>query len=394
VKRANTNYCLWTLLVGLLYSSIMDAQPDWEEYQEEIITRNWNIPEKSTLEKIFGTQAANAEKITCGVVFYGVIAGIYYSLKESDVDIEEDDTEPRLSFHKRLEFLEDALATINTKHLNIKVIAAQTVNFSKTKLERFMSILKKVRCNYTNNLLNRMCSNIPFYTYSPIDMSHVQLAHDEIHGGLRTTQEFDSRELFNTAVHEAGHAIAIINNEQFILYQISIVSRRKSAGRNLLLYPRSMTIDDYKNKIIIDLSGGIAEQVFGFDRSWYAQHSHKKAEKDINWNILSKNRNICEGLSDLCVRPSAASDMTAAYTLAAYIISWQGYEKDSPDFQNQICKILEDCYQKAYLMIQSRRSEVEQIAQILIKKTIISGDEVYTALDVKRPLYVFEMRSN
>jgi hypothetical protein len=152
-----------------------------------------------------------------------------------------------------------------------------------------------------------------------------------------------------------------------------------------------MTLDACKNEIVIQFAGGIAEQVFGIDKAWMMRHDDKKHEKNIDWQVLSKNNNICKGLANLFLRPSASSDMISAHTMAAYIVEWQSCKKDSPNFQDQICKILEECYQKALTLVQSQKSQIEKIANMLIDKNIMSGSELYAALHIQCPLYEFEI---
>lgn len=367
-------YSLWFLLICSFFTTTLDAQYDWHNSLYKDVSNSRDLQIKSILG--------------C-VVAYGVIVGAYHLMNEDCCDVEDEEDDERLSHRERVAFLQEALQDVQTVGLDISCIAAQTSNYSQNKLERFITVLKRVRCNYTNDCYNRVCANMPFYQHNPIDMKHVRLALDEMCGGWRDGYVCSSEELFNTAVHEAGHAAATILSENFIVYLVSIISRRTSVGRNLLVWPKSMTRDDFKDKIIISLAGGVAEQVFGFDASWYARYC-KSYEKEINWYALSKKDGISKGLADLCFRPSVSSDMKSAYSMASELVAWQICDKDDPDFENEICKILEECYCKTLALMQSRKDGVEQIANILLEKNIVSGHELYAVFHARRPLYEFE----
>ena len=42
------------------------------------------------------------------------------------------------------------------------------------------------------------------------------------------------------------------------------------------------------------------------------------------------------------------------------------------------------------MLVQLHKSKIEKIAYLLMKKNIISGDELYAALNLERPLYECE----
>lgn len=376
MKKIHTNYYLWVLLVGLLCNSSSSYSHD---RRAQIFLVTFDLTAASIL----------------GFAIYALVQNEYAMKRERQAEIDEV-TQTPLPFDEIVAYLQYRLQGCDITDLNIPIIAAQISTFSKQRLERFVNILQ-ITSYYDSGILTQIYAAMPFSTHNlVITMPHFRLALDRIHGGYEMPDLRGDRENFNTAVHEAGHAIAIMYSKQFILHHVSIVSRKHSGGRNLLIYPKEMTLDLCKNEIVIDLAGGVAEQTFGFDTIWNPWHCYCKSdknEKEIDLKLLSKNSNISEGLANLFLRPSASIDMINAYTTAACIVAWQGCKKDSPDFQNQICKLLEECYQQTTKLIKLYKSKVERVAKMLTDKKIMSGSELYAALHIQRPLYEFETKN-
>lgn len=348
-----------------------------------------------------------------GVGIASMIAYNYFRSWQDDEEeknLERDDTktddQPNrstpLSFEKRVEILENAFRPIEKLNLNIPLIACLTAGYSRSKIEKFLKIAKRSVIDYNINFAIEKDTDAPIYSMSLITMDYVNLAIDEMDSGSPKFDSLDTKRIVKTAIHEAGHAIAIIHTEELILHSVSIINRAQSIGRCIFLYTneqKSWTLEDYKNNIIISLCGGLAEQVFGFDKSWYEGRYPVGAEQAFDeCCLLAQNKNISKGLADLLAIPGAIGDMMHARKTALYIakryIEMQASEQDKDDkhgqIQNHQCKILEECYQRALKLIQSHKPTIEKISQLLMKQDIISGNAVYALCNVDRPLYGFE----
>jgi|SRR3989339_1151201 len=420
MKFAHKKYWLSMTLLGLVSTTIAQNHNPWDPYRQTL-QEYYQEQEELTAQEERAAQnlliAANLGYIGLGMGIgaLSVIAYNYYKDIEqnntNDTETKTDgDIKPRskqdrtaeLSFDQRVEILSKSLHAMEKVDLNIPLIAALTQGYTRIKLDKLLKTLKKSVTHYNINFMLEKDPEANLEKIYPISMSHVELALEEMISGCATAKELDTKELINTAIHEAGHAVAIACDKKFILRSVSIIPRTSSCGRNLHCLSdenEAWTMNDYKDRIVISLCGGIAEQLFEFDRSWYIDRYPVGQEKNFDECCkLAKNKIISKGLSDLLTMPGAISDMIHARYLADYMVKryhkLQPSDQDKDDkhgqIQDQICYILEDCYQKAFALLQSNKLTIEKISQLLMQHEIISGDAIYALFGTKRPLYSFE----
>jgi ATP-dependent Zn protease len=430
MKFAHTKYWLSILLLGSISTTIAQDYNDWHASRQRRWAHHQNAqPQEKIATATSATHsslmAANLGCIGLGMSIgaLSVIAYNYYvSTKNSNTkDIKTNDTDDQgtatdadpkvrskqdrtteLSFDQRVEILSKSLHGMEKVNLNIPLIASLTQGYTRIKLDKFLKILKKSVTQYNINFMLEKDTDTKLDTISPITMSDVELALEEMISGSATAKELNPKELINTAIHEAGHAVATACDKKYILRSVSIIPRTSSCGRILHCQTdedASWTINDCKNMIVISLCGGIAEQVFKFDTSWYADTYPVGQRQNFDECCkLAQNKIVSPGLAELLMIPGAISDMMHARYLADYIVkrylkmqsSLQDKEDKHGQIENEICKILESCYQKGLKLLQTHKSKVEQIAQLLMQHEIISGDAIYTLFNTKRPLYGFE----
>ncbi len=328
---------------------------------------------------------------------------------DTEIDSDPHNTDPHtqnrivLPFAKRIEILNRSLRAVEQVNLNMPLIACLTQGYSRIKIEKFLRILKRSVTEYNINFTITDDGTIDLEKVYPLDMSHVQLAIEEMYDGCCQQQELDLHRLIKTAIHEAGHAVSVIGKEKFVLHSVSITKRANSDGRNIIRVCDEDDVwafNDRKDDIIISLCGGIAEQVFGFDMSWYENRYPAARRQFDECCVLAKNRHVSSGLANLLKNPGAIGDMMAARQNALYMVkrydqlSQQDTKNKRGQIEDEVCKILEECYQKAYELIESCKAEIEQIAQLLMRHEIISGDCVYALFNTKRPLYLYEFYRN
>ena len=405
------------MLLGLASTTIAQNHNPWDPYQQTLQEYYQQLAAQEERAAQNSLMAANLGYIGLGIGIgaLSVIAYNYYKDMHNSNNNEgqaptDGDTKTRskqdrtakLSFDQRVEILSKSLHAMEKVDLNIPLIASLTQGYTRIKLEKLLKILKKSATHYNINFMVEKDPNVNLEKIYPISMSHVELALEEMISGCATAKELDTKRLIKTAIHEAGHAVAIACDKKFILQSVSIIPRTSSRGRNincLSAEDASWTMNDYKDDIIIDLCGGIAEQLFQFDRSWYVDRYPVGQQKNFDECCkLAKNKIISKGLADLLTMPGAISDVMHARYRADYMV--KRYHKLQPSDQNkddkhgqiqdQICHILEDCYQKALALLQTHKLTIEKISQLLMQHEIISGDAVYALFGTKRPLYSFE----
>ena len=426
MKFAHTKYWLSILLLGLVSTTIALDQNDWNNYRKNLHKLSQEL---AAQEKIAAPTPATHNSLMAlnlGCIGFGmaigaisVVAVNYYKqnpnalkdipVKNNDLDAEGDtktrtkhDRTTELSFDQRVEILSKSLHAMEKVNLNIPLIASLTQGYTRIKLDKFLKILKKSVTQYNINFTVEKDTDTKLETIHPISMSDVELSLEEMIDGSATAKELDTKNLIKTAIHEAGHAVATACDKKFILRSVSIIARTSSCGRILHCLSdedASWTMNDCKDMIVVSLCGGIAEQVFKFDKSWYADKYPVGQEQNFNECCkLAKNKIISPGLAELLTMPGAIGDMMHARYLADYMVkrylnmqsSLQDKEDKHGQIENEICHILESCYQKALKLVKTHKTKVEQIAQLLMQHEIISGDAVYNLFDTKRPLYAFE----
>ena len=57
----------------------------------------------------------------------------------------------------------------------------------------------------------------------------------------------------------------------------------------------------------------------------------------------------------------------------------------SEKIDNEIKKLIDECYKKAYDLIDSHRNEMETITQLLVEKEILTVEEICDAVHIKKP---------
>jgi len=289
MKKTNKKYFTRALLVGFFCNAMIDARSNYS-YGYGASSSNYSSYGNSGYTPYNSSSSSSPSPVPLFtlIAICAIYAILEYSSEEKQT-AEKDDNQSVLSYDERVRILEIAFKNLNASCLNVSIIAAQTENYSKQNLLRFISLLHQTSYDHSD-IFTQLYMSMPFCRYNPpITMSHVRWTLDEIHSGQRIHYIETTEEIFNTAVHEAGHALAIIKSKGFILYHSSILNRKKYSGSNLLIWPEVTTFDDYKNGIIIFLAGGVAEQTFGFDSSWNLQYGTKKHDKDIDWSTLSKS---------------------------------------------------------------------------------------------------------
>lgn len=271
----------------------------------------------------------------------------------------------------RKPFLIDRVKILNTHLKKIKVIedldvqkiARATQGFSGADLARLVNDAAILAVNQKSK---------------HVKMSHIDLAYDHIILG-RETQAMSQLDidLYSTAIHEAGHAIGYIFLEHTDpLHKVTITPRSKTLGTTHSLPLRekySNSEIEMKERIVVCLAGGIAEQEFN----------------------LGKNTGVA---SDLKNARSIAYQMVVEYGMAENLryISYSDFEHMLPNdvatkVHDEIQKIIDECYEQAEQLIKDHRDDVEQLAYLLLEKGTVYGDEVYELFGLEVPEIDFKI---
>jgi len=210
-----------------------------------------------------------------------------------------------------------------------------------------------------------------------VGMNHLELAYDHIIMGREIKgMERDDADRWLTAIHEAGHAIGWLfgGNIKYAIHKASIIPRSHSLG---VIYAvelhesHKFVEEDLRAKIVMMLCGGLAEQAFGFGKSTGPS-------------------------SDLEHARELAYQMVVIYGMSEELkyISYKDIDHRLPNniatqVHKEVKQIIDECYDKAQDLVEYHKSEIEKIAQLLMEKGTVLGDEIYKLLGLPLPAIEF-----
>lgn len=287
---------------------------------------------------------------SCGILYLGITDMRNHFEQQKTLQQEE-----RQLFNQRIKFLDEQLQDWKiSEDIKVPIIAKITKDFSIEQIEKLIAIA----------LLCAIDANADY-----LEMKHINIAWDFISHGFPMERYQSSEEIYCTAIHEAGHAIALIyQNQSYVAYQVTILGHETTLGH---VRPISHSIynqyvkGDYENYIIFLLCGGVAEQLFNLPSS----------------RIFDENK----GFFDLCSRDGIEQDIQLAREYADKIMELGGWGKNRK-YENSD-DILERCYQQAVRLIISHKDDVEKIAHCLEDKETIYIDELYDLLGLQTPKF-------
>lgn len=184
----------------------------------------------------------------------------------------------------------------------------------------------------------------------------------------------------STAIHEAGHAIAYIyKTPSTVIHLASIEGRSKnilstSEGGSV----HTLCIDDstinhrmahYEHHIIACLSGGIAQQVFGLLPFYSAK---MLTQKDDILNFINQSEML-------------ADTQNARATITIKFLKSNG-NFSSKEINSELIRL----YPITYQFIVEHKDAINKVANLLLEKGSIQGDDIYDLLNIDKPLYDFE----
>lgn len=267
--------------------------------------------------------------------------------------------EVELPFVKdRIEILKVHLQNVKASpDLDIPLIARATGGFSGAELA---------------NLVNEAAILAVNQHATCVMMEHIDQAYDNITLG-RETQGMDklSDDMWETAIHEAGHSIIRVFLEDAMpLYKVTITPRNKALGISFarpLREKYSLKESEMKAHIIVCLAGALAEQEFGF-----GQNTGRS--------------------SDILVARAIAYDMVVEYGMSKELryMSYAGVDHRLPNdvatkIDAEVKKIVDECYEKAHELVRAHKAEIEQLAHMLMEQGTVFGDVVYRMCGVPEP---------
>lgn len=208
-----------------------------------------------------------------------------------------------------------------------------------------------------------------------IEMVDFENAKDKIILGSGRNIAMDQKELTLTAYHEAGHAlVALLEKDSDPVHKATIVPRGGALGMVVRLPEKdqySMSLNQMKAHLSVGAAGRVAEELYyktqGIDG---AVTSGASGDIQQMTNIATKM--VKEwGLSDL-----GMVNFDTAPQPGTGIVSKAFSEATMQKIDEEIKKIVDEGYNRATALLQENYAAFEAIAQALLEKETLDGDEL------------------
>jgi cell division protease FtsH len=216
-----------------------------------------------------------------------------------------------------------------------------------------------------------------------VQMSDFEEARDKVLMGVaRRTLVISDKERKMTAIHEAGHALLhyFLKNAD-PLHKVTIVPHGRALGMALSLpeediYSRSRSwIED---RIAILYGGWLAEKLFYDETTTGTKNDIQQATE------MARNM-VCEwGMADE-LGPVSYGQEDEPIFLGKEIARHKDYSEDTAQrIDKAIREILERARKNAFEIIQSRKTELEKLADALLARETLIDDEVREILGLRQ----------
>jgi len=252
--------------------------------------------------------------------------------------------------------------------VDLKKIASSTPGFSGADLE---------------NLLNEASLYAGRNKRKKIIMEDIENARDKIMMGLeREGMQIDDEEKKILAYHEAGHAIvAAALPKSDPLHKVSVIPRGKAMGITMQLPDKEKYL--YNKEYLLDrmaviMGGRAAEQLIFNTATSGAQNDLMQVAK------LSRKMVVEWGMSEKFGHLAFGSDEEDVF-LGRDMTRQKSYsDSTAREIDQEVQAISREAYDRAIDILKENRDAFDKLAELLIEKEEVSGDEVLSLMGKKK----------
>ena len=248
---------------------------------------------------------------------------------------------------------------IFSKGVKLENIASRTVGFSGADLE---------------NLLNEAALLAVRRNKKAITMAEIDEAHDRVlMGPAKISKKYTEHEKQVVAFHEAGHAVLGIKlaaaNE---VQKVTIIPRGSAGGYNLML-PKQETFLSTKTELLETvcglLGGRIAEEIVFGEITTGAHNDFEKATKIVRSMVTEYGMS---SLGPLQLEQQEGSIFLGRdYNKSRNFSSQVAFEIDQ-----EMRKIIDECYDRAKKIIKENRDLLDLIANTLLEYETLTKEQI------------------
>ncbi len=267
----------------------------------------------------------------------------------------------------RIEILNIYLNKIKTtQDINVEKIACGTVGFSGAELK---------------NLINEAALLAVRAGKTKVDMSDIEQARDFMLLGRETKgMILSENELWQTAIHESGHALAhVYQKNSKPLYKVTITPRGKALGitHSMNITEKySTTEEEIRAEIVAALSGSVAEELILKTRGVGAQSDLIHARKLATGMVFKYG--MTEEFKDINFDEFVENQVHLPESIATKL-------------HHEVNQIINQSRTQAIKIITEHQAELISLAQMLMNEQTVSGEEVYKLCKVDVPNLQFNL---
>jgi cell division protease FtsH len=261
----------------------------------------------------------------------------------------------------------EAILRIHTRavrvaaEVDLKVVAARTAGFAGADLA---------------NLVNEAALLAARKDKSAVDVRDFDEAIDRLIAGLEKKRVMSAHEREIVAYHESGHAIvASALPDQDPVHKISIVQRGFGALGYTMQLPLEdrylMTRTSLQNQLAVLLGGRTAEEIAFGEISTGAQNDLQRAT-DIARAMVTQF-----GMSETLGPINYAPGRRPTFLDASLGLERGAHSEDTAQrIDVEVARIVTEAHDGARRVLTERRRTLEHVAQTLLEKEVIEGDEL------------------
>jgi len=226
------------------------------------------------------------------------------------------------------------------------------------------------------NLVNEAALLAARQDKDAVSMADFELAKDKVlMGSERRSMVMTDEEKWNTAVHEAGHAVVMITNEHHDpIHKVTIIPRGRALGVTMPL-PKGDIFgrikEQFEAQIQSALGGRIAEELF-FGRLTTG------ASNDIRQLTQIARAMVCEyGMSDKLGPLAYGSEESSIFLGRDYNQRSQDYsEQTAREIDQEVRALIQTQYDRVRELLTANKDRIENIAKALLERETLDAEEL------------------
>ncbi|MCM1370426.1 MAG: ATP-dependent zinc metalloprotease FtsH [Clostridium sp.] len=249
---------------------------------------------------------------------------------------------------------------IFSKGVNLNYVASRTVGFSGADLE---------------NLLNEAALLAVRRGKKAITMSEVDEAQDRVlMGPAKVSKKYTENDKKLVAYHESGHAVIGIKLDGANDVQKITIIPRGYAGGYTMMQPKEERFTSTKKELlerITGLLGGRVAEEFIFGEITTGAHNDFQQATKIARAMVTEYGMSSLGPIQLETQDEGSVFLGRDYNKSRNFSSQVAYEIDQ-----EMRKIIDECYKKAQKIIKENQDLLKLIADVLIERETITKEQI------------------